>query len=69
MLNQIKRDVIFLFGARTQEDLYCINEIEEFKNSWNKDHSFEFIPVLNIDPKSSWAGGEEWLQIILKKFH
>ena len=48
VINQIKRDVIFLFGARTQEDLYCIKEIEELKLNWNKEHNFEFIPVLNM---------------------
>ena len=58
VLDQIKRDVIFLFGARTQEDLYCVNEIEELKSNWNKDHSFDFIPVLNMEPDNSdWKGG------------
>jgi xylene monooxygenase electron transfer component len=55
--DQIKRDVIFLFGARTQADLYCLKEIEEIKNNWNKDSSFQFIPVLNMEPEDSdWDG-------------
>ena len=58
VINQIKRDVIFLFGARTQEDLYCIKEIEELKLNWNKEYNFEFIPVLNMEPEESgWTGG------------
>ena len=55
--DQIKRDVIFLFGARTQKDLYSLNEIEDIKNNWNKESSFKFIPVLNMEPEDSdWNG-------------
>ena len=55
--DQIKRDVIFLFGARTQADLYSLKEIEDIKNNWNKDSSFQFIPVLNMEPEDSdWKG-------------
>tara|TARA_Y100000768_G_C23941157_1_gene665186 strand:- start:65 stop:1165 length:1101 start_codon:yes stop_codon:yes gene_type:complete len=55
--DQIKRDVIFLFGARTQADLYSLEEIEDIKNNWNKDSSFDFIPVLNMEPEdSNWTG-------------
>ncbi len=55
--NQIKRDVIFLFGARTKADLYCLDEIQDIKNNWNKESSFRFIPVLNMEPEDSdWTG-------------
>ena len=55
--DQIKRDVIFLFGARTQNDLYSLKEIEDIKNNWNKESSFQFIPVLNMEPEDSdWKG-------------
>ena len=54
---QIDRDVIFLFGARTQEDLYCLEELNEVKNKWNKSVNFDFIPVLNMEPEESdWSG-------------
>ena len=56
--DQVKRDVVFLFGARTQDDLYCVKELEEIKNNWNKDFKFDFIPVLNMEPEeSNWDGG------------
>ena len=55
--DQIKRDVIFLFGARTQNDLYSLKEIEDIKNNWNKESSFQFIPVLNMELEDSdWKG-------------
>ena len=55
--NNIERDVIFLFGARTQEDLYCLEELNEVKNKWNKNVNFDFIPVLNMEPENSnWTG-------------
>ena len=58
VLDQVERDVVFLFGARTQEDLYCVNEIKELKDKWNKDYKFDFIPVLNMEPEdSNWQGG------------
>ena len=54
---QIERDVIFLFGARTQDDLYCVDELNEVKNKWNKNVNFDFIPVLNMEPEGSkWTG-------------
>jgi|TARA_B100000959_G_scaffold19027_1_gene18439 CDP-4-dehydro-6-deoxyglucose reductase len=58
VLDQVKRDVVFLFGARTQDDLYCMQELEDIKQKWNKEHKFEFIPVLNMEPEdSNWKGG------------
>ncbi len=58
VIDQINRDVIFLFGARTQDDLYCVDELEEIKKNWNKNCKFDFIPVLNMEPEdSNWNGG------------
>lgn len=55
---QVERDCLFLFGARTQEDLYCLEEMAEIGAKWNKNHSFEFVPVLNLEPENSdWSGG------------
>ncbi|MXY15034.1 MAG: 2Fe-2S iron-sulfur cluster binding domain-containing protein [Proteobacteria bacterium] len=54
---QITRDCLFLFGARTQKDLYCLAEMEEIGSKWNPSHSFEFVPVLNMEPEDSdWQG-------------
>ncbi len=53
----VERDCLFLFGARTQDDLYCIEEMAEIGSKWNKNHSFEFVPVLNMEPEgSNWDG-------------
>ena len=68
VLNQAKRDVVFLFGARTQEDLYCVKELEEIKNGWNKDYKFDFIPVLNMEPEdSNWQGGRGFVTDYFEK--
>ncbi len=49
------RPVKFLFGARTQEDLYCIAEMEAIESS-NKE-LFEFIPVLSEElTDTGWSG-------------
>ena len=54
---QIARDCLFLFGARTQKDLYCLADMKEIGSNWNADNSFEFVPVLNMEPEDSdWQG-------------
>ena len=30
-IDQVQRDAVFLFGARTQEDIYCQAELEEIQ--------------------------------------
>ena len=68
VLEQIKRDVVFLFGARTQDDLYCVNELENLKNNWNKEYKFDFIPVLNMEPEdSNWQGGRGFVTDYFEK--
>jgi len=50
-----ERDVLFLFGARTQKDLYCLDIMEQFKSKWKG--NFEFVPVLSEEPEDSgWQG-------------
>lgn len=49
------RRVIYLFGARTQDDLYCIDDMKEIKQRGNG--HFSFIPVLSREPEDSdWTG-------------
>ena len=51
------RDVLFLYGARTQADLYCQDEIESIKQKWNKNYQFDYVNVLSAETKNSdWAG-------------
>ena len=51
----IENDITLIFGARTQRDLYCLDEINVFAE---KAHGkFEFIPVLSMENGSGgWTG-------------
>jgi len=53
--NNSNRDFLFLFGARTQKDLYCLDVMEQFKAEYKG--NFEFVPVLSEEPEDSgWQG-------------
>lgn len=53
--DRVQRDVLYLFGARSQRDLYCLEEMERFAEAWPA--SFQFIPVLSEEPENSgWQG-------------
>ena len=52
---KVERDAVFLYGARTQKDLYLLDEIAEFGKQWHPDYKFEFVPVLSEEP-----GGSDW---------
>jgi len=65
-IDKVKRDVTFIFAARTQQDLYCLNEINEMSKSWLG--SFEFIPVLSNEADSSeWKGERGYVTDVLPK--
>ena len=50
-----QRDAVFLFGARTRADLYCIEELAGLEKAWKG--SFKFIPILSDEAAdSSWTG-------------
>ena len=54
---KIPRDAIFLFGARTQADIYCREEMEAVRLNWNVERKFEFEFVLSNEPEDSdWDG-------------
>lgn len=62
----VKRDCVYLFGARTQKDLYCLAEMEEIKRNWQG--KFEFIPVLSEEPEDSdWLGRRGFVTEYLEK--
>ncbi|MCB1789331.1 MAG: 2Fe-2S iron-sulfur cluster binding domain-containing protein [Gammaproteobacteria bacterium] len=49
------RDVTLIFGARTQDDLYCLDELEAVRTRANG--RFRFVPVLSEEPADSdWQG-------------
>jgi toluene methyl-monooxygenase electron transfer component len=65
---QVRRDVLFLFGARTQKDLYCIEELEAVRARWNKDSKFSFVPVLSHeDEGSDWSGPRGFVTDYLRR--
>lgn len=50
-----KRPVTVLFGARTQQDIYAIEQLENLAKSWPTD--FTTIMVLSDEPEeSNWSG-------------
>lgn len=49
------REVILIFGARSQSDLYMLDAIEALRREWPV--RFEFVPVLANEPaESTWIG-------------
>lgn len=51
------RDLVYLFGARTQRDLYCLDEMRAIESKWSGGHSMRFLPVLSDEPQDSgWVG-------------
>jgi NAD(P)H-flavin reductase/ferredoxin len=51
----VTRSATLLFGARTQADLYALEEIEAIAAQWKG--SFRFVPVLSAaDDDASWTG-------------
>ncbi len=50
-----EREVLFLFGARTRRDLYCLDVMKQLQDKWKA--KFEFVPVLSEEPDDSgWEG-------------
>lgn len=50
-----QRKVTYIFGARTRDDLYCLDEMKQIKKRGNG--HFNFIPVLSREPENSnWDG-------------
>jgi toluene methyl-monooxygenase electron transfer component len=50
-----QRKAILVFGARTQDDLYCLDELQRIKAQGNG--QFIFAPILSQEPEASaWDG-------------
>ncbi len=63
----VARDAYFFFGARTQRDLYCRDEMREIADKWNKNHVFEFVEVLSNEPEDSdWEGARGFVTDYLR---
>ena len=51
------RDAVYLFGARTSADLYCIDEMQALAARWHPEHRMRFLPILSEEPQdSAWTG-------------
>src|SRR5216683_8421699 len=51
----VERDVVYFFGARRREDLYCLEDMERLQKAWRG--RFEFVPVLSGESEDSdWTG-------------
>lgn len=67
---KIKRDCLFLYGARAQRDLYCQHEIAEMQKKWAGKHKFESAMVLSEEPThSGWTGPRGFVTDYLNKHY
>ena len=65
-MRRIRRPCTLLFGARTQADLYALDQIRNIVGSWLE--SFEFIPVLSQEPDASdWTGARGFVTDFISK--
>jgi NAD(P)H-flavin reductase/ferredoxin len=65
-MRRIRRPCTLLFGARTQADLYALDQIKNIAGSWLE--SFEFIPALSQEPDASdWAGARGFVTDFISK--
>lgn len=65
---KLARDCLFLYGARTQRDLYCSEEIAAIGRNWNPNNKFEYVPVLSEEPENSdWRGARGFVTDHFKK--
>lgn len=63
----VDRDLVMLFGARTEQDLYALDRIEQVKKKWLGD--FVFVPVLSDElPGSSWQGKRGFVTEVFKSY-
>jgi NAD(P)H-flavin reductase/ferredoxin len=65
-MRRVRRPCKLLFGARTQADLYAIDQIKSIASSWLE--SFEFVPVLSHErADSGWAGARGFVTDFIPK--
>ena len=63
--HRIRRRCVLLFGARTQADLYMLEQIRTLSESWLE--PFTFIPVLSHEPTdSAWTGARGMVTDFIK---
>jgi len=61
------REVVYLFGARTQADLYMVDAMQALARSWRT--QMRFVPVLSDEPADSdWTGARGMVTDLLAEF-
>lgn len=61
------RPVVFLFGARTQQDLYCLDALRSLAQNWATE--LLFVPVLSEEPADShWKGARGMVTDYINQF-
>ncbi len=51
--NDIKRTVVFFFGAKSMDDLFLVEQLKSFEDSL---HDFRFLPTLSREDSKEWTG-------------
>ncbi len=66
-VTQTFKEVTLLFGARTQRDLYCIEEIESLQKVWRA--PFHFYPILSAEAENSrWTKDQGFVHEFIPKY-
>lgn len=64
--SKTSRRVFFLYGARTQKDLYCLEEMDSISRA--SIETFTFLPILSNEPEGSdWAGERGFVTEFIKR--
>lgn len=64
----VNRDAVFLFGARSQRDLYDLERMGDIGARWHG--SFRFVPVLSEEPAGSdWTGARGLVTDLVTEAH
>lgn len=59
-MRRVRRPCTLLFGARTQADLYALDQVATLAQGWLE--RFAFVPVLSHEPPDSgWTGARGWV--------
>jgi Na+-transporting NADH:ubiquinone oxidoreductase subunit F len=64
-MDNIQRKITFFFGARTQEDLYYVEELEKWERTLS---DFTFIPTLSRVKDDQWQGERGRVTDLIEKY-
>ncbi len=63
------RDVTLFFAARSQQDLYCMDELEAMQAAWPSPGHMHIVPVLSAEPADSgWTGARGYCTDLIDKY-